>query len=297
MSLALRNPHTGLNTVRGNVSTAVLNNFKKAKLNLNTTNASRFRKLILNLVMAAICFALVSSVALLAASGTETVQSTVSSLAKAGYKYLDTAIRVLEVMKHVPQAAVNAGLGAASSVIGNLSDPGRTPKQIAMKAAVVGGAYALLLSKFPRGNQLLNGLKGIKNSLNSKKSQYYFYKLLNTTPGRVFSQAILGKSTLDLYFELAKALMKYAIQIGGAIGISVVSTIKAYKNRRNLSNNLRALGNMPQNKKNRLVQNAIGRLINNNRRPATARINVTRNNAVLGFPVTRRVRRPASARN
>lgn len=296
MSLALRNPHNGLNTVRGNVSTAVLNNFKKAKLNLNKTNASRFRKLILNLVMAAICFALVSSVALLAASGTETVQSTVSSLAEAGYKYLGTAIRVLEIMKHVPQAAVNAGLGAASSVIGNLSVPGRTPKQMAMKAAVVGSAYALLLSKIPRGNELLTGLKGIKNSLNSSKSRYYFYKLLNSTPGRVVSQAILGKSTLDLYFELAKALMKYAIQIGGAIGISVVTTIRAYKKRRNLPSNLRALGNMPLNKKNKLVQNAIGRLLNNNRRPATARINVTRNNAVLGFPVTRRVRRPSSAR-
>ena len=293
MSLALRrNPD--LINVSGSMSS--VNAFKKAKLKLKNTNASIFRKLILHLVIAAICFSLVSSVALLAASGTETVQATVSKLATAGYENLDIAIKVLEIMKKVPQAAVNAGLGAASSVIGNLSVPGRTPKQMAMKAAAVGSAYALLFSQFPRGNELLTSLKNIKKSLNVYKPGFSMYKLLNTPVGRVASQAMFGTSTLDVYFKLAKVLMKYAIQIGGAIGINVVQTIRKYKKYIKLPNNRRVLETLSVKNKNIVIENAIGRLLNSNRRPAAARIIVTRN-TVLGIPVTRRLRRsPTSAR-
>jgi hypothetical protein len=122
------------------------------------------------------------------------------------------------------------------------------------------------------------------------------YKLLNTSVGRVASQAMFGTSTLDVYFKLAKVLMKYAIQIGGAIGINVVQTIRKYKKYINLPNNRRVLETLSAKNKNTVIKNAIGRLLNNNRRPSTARTIVTRTNSVLGFPVTRRVRRPSYAR-
>jgi hypothetical protein len=296
-------PRNNLNTVSGGTSSMNLGALRRARNNLSKTNRSKRNKLIAFLVFSALCFALVYYIGSTAAAGTESVKILLTRLIGNGTKALDSAIRILRVMKNIPQPVVNATAGALSTIPGSLIG-GNSKRVTALKSVVAAAALVGVGMKFQRGDDALHVLEALKGVANKAQKTTGWFGWLNTGGGRLATHAFAGKSTLDLYYILAKTIMKYAIQVGGVIGVSALSAIKAYKNRVELPNNLRALGNISQSAQRRIMMDAVNKLLrgvknnnNNNRRPATAGVNVTRNNAVLGFPVTRRVRRrPNSAR-
>ena len=299
-ALAVRNNRTRVNVYGGSrPSSGLVTRLRNlSAVNINNVTKSKAKKVIFSLLYSIILLGIIIKlISIATADDIGTFRSSIESLSRACISSLNTAVDIAKKMERVPQSVINMGAGSVSSIFGNVL---RLERPKMRRAAMAGAGTALAFSMIPARGTALSVLTGLRNTVTPSKRLVSLAKILNSTAGRAIMTVAGLKTTRQYYVDLSVLLTRYLVTFAAGYGINMVQTIREFKKFRNLPNNLKMASLLTENERLRIAGGVLNsvRQISLNNRPSTARNTTTRNNAVLGFPVTRRVvRRPASARN
>jgi hypothetical protein len=227
-------------------------------LNINKVTKAKANKVILSLLYCIVLIAIiVQIISVTTSDDTGEFRKYIVTLSKACLSSLDTAIKIAETMKSVPQVFINVGTGAMSSVLGNVSMHRRPQMK---KALMTGAVTGIGMSMIPARGTALNALTRLRNTVTPSTKMRYLMKVANSSAGRAAMTWAGLKTSKHYFIELGDMLTRYLINFSASYGISVVQSIREFKKFRNLPNNLKRASLLTENERLRIaagVLNAI----------------------------------------